>query len=434
MKYTSLFSAVAVAVAMSTQAFATVTTNHTQTVDFEGEETLPGSLTGWTAQPGDLSSIIAAPLSESSAREGGYAHKHLELNTEGLELKWTPANMSTNKAIIEMKVRLVASDRAPAISDNDVHAAVYLKVDENTPAEDGLYAYTATGWQKLNTSGFNADLVNGSMVALRVVMDYAARQATYEGALLADAENDVPVYVTLGTKDMANANDAEQQGQLASISFKGTGGVDDLFVGEIEETASSATVTFELWMDPTAAQYEEALPPQTIDTVAANSAVTASFETDLEGETLTWELYDLTNNTQCVWLVVPTADGDGNYNVTMANFAFQVNHGYLVKVIVGAAPQPSLDPFSIGDDETQAALAQAGVAPIAMVSDENGDYFIVNVIEPQGATASLVGASTLDGSFTDVNATRTPKTGYTELKYEMPANETAKFFKVKFTK
>ncbi len=442
MKYTSLFSAVAIAAAMGTQALATVNTNNTTTIDFEGDgypvgTMLAAQLTGWTVQNEDLSEIIYAPLSSADAVGGYTDNKHVKLNTEGNELKWVPSNMTTNKAIIEMKVRLVASDTAPAISDGDVHAAVYLQVSDPVDAtKDGLYAYStvngANEWAKLDTSAFNHDLATGDMVALRVVMDYAARTATYEGALLADAENGTPVYYGLGTTDMANPDNAQSQKKLVSISFKGTGGIDDLFVGEIVTTPSSASVTFELWSDLTAATADETLALQTIDTVAAGSAVTASFETDLEGETLTFKLYDVTSGTpgtECPWLVAPTADGDGNYNVTMSNYAFEVDHKYVVKVIVGAEEE-ELDAFAIGDDETQAALAQAGVAPVEV----DGDYFIVNVIEPVGATASLVGASTLGGEFSAVSATRTPKTGYTELKYAIPANETAKFFKVKFTK
>ena len=444
MKYTSLFSAVAIAAAMGTQALATVTTNTVpaNSINFEGASYPVGTmqaaqLTGWTVQNEDLSEIIYAPLSSADAVDGYTANKHVKLNTEGNELKWEPSNMTTNKAIIEMKVRLVASDTAPAISDNDVHAAVYLQVSDPVDAtKDGLYAYSRVSgedkWSKLDTSEFNHNLATGDMVALRVVMDYAERTATYEGALLADAENDIPVYRVLGSTAMANPASAATQGQLASISFKGTGGIDDLFVGEIVTTPSSASVTFELWSDLTAATADEALDPQTIDTVAAGSAVTASFETDLEGETLTFKLYDVTAGTpgtECTWLVEPTADGEGNYNVTMSNFAFAVDHNYLVKVIVGAQEE-ELDAFAIGDADTQAALATAGVAPVEV----DGDYFIVNVIEPAGATASLLGSSTLDGEFSAVSATRTEKTGYTELKYAIPANETAKFFKVKFTK
>ena len=257
MKYTSLFSAVAIAAAMGTQALATVTTNTVpdNSINFEGASYPVGTmkaaqLTGWTVQNEDLSEIIYAPLSSADAVDGYTANKHVKLNTEGNELKWEPSTMTTNKAIIEMKVRLVASDTAPAISDGDVHAAVYLQVSDPVDAtKDGLYAYAETNsanqWVKLNTAAFNHDLATGDMVALRVVMDYAAMTATYEGALLADAENDTPVYYQLGSTTMANPGNAETQGQLASISFKGTGGIDDLFVGEIVETPSTANVSLQ---------------------------------------------------------------------------------------------------------------------------------------------------------------------------------------------
>ena len=468
MKHTSLFCAVAIAAAMGTQALATVTTNDIASITFEevseGNEVYPvgpvGGFTGWTAQTEDQSEIIAAPLSSQDAVVGYTANKHLKLNTEGNELTWVPGTITEPKAIIEMQVRLVASDTAPTITSNDVHAAVYLHVSEPAdPTTDGLYAYTSTGWDKLDTSAFNTNLATGSMVALRVIMDYTARQATYEGAFLEDAEAAAaaaPNYVTLGTKNMANANHAQSQGHLASISFKGTGGVDDLLVQQITETPSTATVTFELWSDLNNPTADETLQAQTIDTVAANSAVTASFQTDLTNQTLTWKLYDVTTTTtECTWLVIPTADLEGNYDVTMTNFGFEVDHSYVVKVIIGTIPEPSAytGPVS-GDlqilcaaDETayETASGADDFVPLSFTSiaivdeiDENsgeptGDKNIVAgfaatvIVSGESATATadfgVITSATLGGATTTLTGSVTATATGGTVTIPMPSSD-----------
>lgn len=337
MKYTSLFSAVAIAAAMGTQALATVTTNNTTTIDFEGDGYPVGTmraaqLSRWTVQNEDLSEIIYAPLSSADAVDGYTANKHVKLNTEGNELMWEPSGMSTNKAIIEMKVRLVASDTAPAISDADVHAAVYLQVSDPVDAtKDGLYAYStvngANEWAKLDTSAFNHVLATGDMVALRVVMDYAARTATYEGALLADAENDTPTYYELGETAMANPSDAETQKHLVSISFKGTGGIDDLFVGEIVETPSTASISLKVWNGET---FNEA-DSGDIDTANAEQSFTSHVELQAN-KIITVTLWD-ENEEEELATLAGVIDENGDVTITCNDYAFEPNTEYVVRVM-----------------------------------------------------------------------------------------------------
>ena len=338
MKYTSLFSAVAIAAAMGTTALATVSTNNQVKIDFEGNSYPVGTmaaaqLTGWTVQTEDQSEIIAAPLSSADAVDGYTANKHLKLNTEGQELTWVPATYTEPKAIVEMKVRLVASDTAPAITDTDVHAAVYLQVDENNPSGDGLYAYgyntnlSENGWIKLDTSSFNTNLETGAMVALRVLMDYneTARNVIYEGALLTGAENEVPTYFTLGTVKMANQGSAATQGKLASISFKGTGGVDDLFVGEIEETASTANVTLQLFQGGEWQDIEDG----TVDTANAALSFTYSVEVPEGKVAVVTVLDDQENELATLENVI---DSLGNLEVSCANYAFEAEEDYYIRV------------------------------------------------------------------------------------------------------
>lgn len=363
MKYTSLFSAVAVAAAMGTQAFAAATTNDVGSVNFEASEYVAGRLyevpgvsgLGWTVSSEDNSAIIAAPLSQPGMEAvDGFAGKHLELSTEGQELVYNPGTVSQPKSLIEMKVRLVASETAPSIdaTDTTVHAAVYLKADENDPTTDGLYAYAqvdgVAAWTNIADAVSLPGLANGSMLALRVLMDYGTQKVTYEGAILADAENAGDIaYVTLATTDMANPD--VNVTALSTIAFKGTGGVDDLFVKQITETATTAYIAY-LGFDELSPN--EAIDPidpdtgkfvvreMTVDTEAQGSS--ATFTADLEETFLNLvvksiKLYEIVDNAEVErqWTKAPTVAATGDFAVSMANYTFVADSHYIVKIVFG---------------------------------------------------------------------------------------------------
>lgn len=358
MKYTSLFSAVAVAAAMGTQAFATETTNVVRSVDFEASEYVAGRLyevpgvsgLGWTVSSEDNSAIIAAPLSQPGMEAvDGFAGKHLELSTEGQELVYNPGTVSQPKSLIEMKVRLVASETAPAIgaTDTTVHAAVYLKADENDPTSDGLYAYAqvdgAAAWTNIADAVSLPGLANGSMLALRVLMDYGKQKVTYEGAILADAENAGDIaYVNLATTDMANPD--QNVTALSTIAFKGTGGVDDLFVKQITETASTAYIAY--------AGYDEEAPGEVLD---GSLSVEKTLDTVAQGSEVGWvaavyegaafeglvaksiKLYEIVNSAEVErqWTRAPTVAETGDFSVSMVNYTFVADSHYIVKIVFG---------------------------------------------------------------------------------------------------
>ena len=247
MKYTHLFGAAALAVAMGTQGLALTETNTVYTQDFDGVDTTTYTLmsdlalTGWSdptasGEDADKSFLVAAPVSVS-ATDGyeGYAGKHLELNTDGHELVYTPTSgaITNTTAQISMRVRLVGSESDPTGLDTDVHSAVSLKTDENDPTFAALYAYTwsAEGetneWVALNTTGL-AGLANGAVLALRVTMDYADQEATYEGVIVtADPDADsVALLYDMGqdssTTPIAEAKAFLDEKQVAYKDYNGT--------------------------------------------------------------------------------------------------------------------------------------------------------------------------------------------------------------------
>ena len=447
MKYTSLFSAVAIAAAMGTQALATVTTNDVNVTEgtFEAKAIgAAGTVLGgtWAVQNEDQSEVIYAPLSSQDAVDGYTANKHLKLNNEGNELVWNPGTVNEPKSIIEMKVRLVASDTAPAISaeDTTVHAAVYLQVSEPVDASnDGLYAYTATGWSKLDAS-FNAQLATGSMVALRVLMDYEDQTATYEGCVLTDAENDVPVYVNLGTKDMANPTTA-QNGTLTSVGFKGTGGIDDLFVKEIEETPSTAIITTKVWDTTISGESQQRAITGTIDTVEAGSHYDAYVDFDETFEGLVVKsvtLFDTTNNVECTWTTPPTIDpSTGAFSVTMANFTFVAQHGYEIRIVVGeesSAPtytgpkSNGIQILAAADEDAYETATGNTFVPLAFTSiSVNGNVVtaafnatVVNEGNETSATFVVAYKNALDGAEQTATGTVTLTNGGGTVVVELP--------------
>lgn len=369
MKYTHLLGAAVLAVALGTQGLASVRTNIVSSQNFDGLDTtgsvlvtnhisalnLGDQVGTWYADNEDASEIIAGPISATTSVGAATGEaKHLELKTEGKELKWTPDHVTESLALIEMKVRLVASDTVPSIdtTDTSIHAAVYLFENETNKEDIALYAYAydpAVGaesnlWVKiadLNTDGCSG-LTNGCMMALRVLMDYEEMKASYEGAVISDPTAD-PIYypLPLPNDDLLMANQSTagtgDYATLNSIAFRGTGGVDDLFVKEIEKANTSITMFHEIW----AAGSSE---PDVTSNVATNDinqsgwsyTGNVDFDESYGGMNVTAvELYDLTGGVtnECTWaipLVVDSATGD--FVVTNANYNFVYEHEYLVKI------------------------------------------------------------------------------------------------------
>lgn len=469
MKYTSLFSAVAVAAAMSTQAFATVTTNDVGAATFEeAKYGNGGPISGlnltpeWSVQSEDASEIITAPLSTLDSEGYTGNNRLLKLNTEGQELVWNPGTVQQPEALIEMKVKLVASDTEPAISSEDqtIHAAVFLKIaDETNPSPgDGLYAYTDDGWQLLDTTNMvreatgdsNATgfIANGSTVALRVLMNYnnegtGAKTATYEGALITDGV--VGTFFNLGTKNMANPASAVTQGQLASIAFKGTGGVDDLFVRQITRTASTASISLEIKNE---GQWEE-VSTGSVDTADPEKAFTAIDIEVPENMNVTITVCDAQGE---VLATLPnTVLDDGALSVSCEDYAgFQPNTSYKIRIEFTDPTPPAptyTGPKSNGvqvlvaaDETTYEATPGNEFIPLAFTSfTVNGSTvtagltgtFIVDDDASNTANFALVSQTTLGGAEdrTVTGALTVTGAHTATLTFTMPQGDTSRFIK-----
>lgn len=462
MKYTSLLCAAVAAAALG--SFAADGTR-TPVVEEPFDAAPVGAMTGvyasiqtssWTVNEVDESAIVAAPISQAEALDG-YTGKSLLLNTQGQELQVAAAAQDA-KSEIKMKLRLVASDTAPGIDATDVHAAVYLlEQNPEEPTEgDGLYAYSynstteANEWVPLTGTGFT--VANGSLIALKVVMDYADATATYAAFNLGDdpdQEVDDEDYIELGSVPMANSLN-NQVGHLQSVAFKGTGSVDDLFITSIEQIATSATIVFDLYVD---GDYEDELVEQdTIADVADFSVNFLAFDPAAYGEGYVivsvdvWKDGATPEQDTLVASLDPADlyDGTSDYFITDDDVELEAGASYTVKVMVGPPASPSVyvGPKSgtvqilCAADET--AYGQGFVplsfTSIAFVTDENtGDVSIVaqfdaTVVFDNDATSGtadfgVITTSALDGATTVLTGSVTATAAGGTVTIPMPAGD-----------
>lgn len=230
---TAMMSAVLVA---SSSALATETS--WWSMDFDGlaiEEggTLTNALNAayattqngwWTSEEGDLTT---------------FENDKLKLNTQGTDLTWTPNadNDTTAITYIDADVTFVGSDTAPTVSETDVHTAVYLKnIADDTTGEvtnSVLCAWGRTGqdaasWVELT----GATLVDGQTYSLRIML---------EGEDLSFFIDDTQMTTLAGATAILSAKDGSE-GEVNSVSFRGTGFVDNFAASQeaaaVIETAS----------------------------------------------------------------------------------------------------------------------------------------------------------------------------------------------------
>lgn len=251
MKYTSLFSAVALAAAMGTQAFGAPTVVNSD--DFEGYEvgsvTNAANTTQWNAKhwsfEGDENDcqIVAGTVTET-----GSDSKSLKLNTNGGLATFAAQTTKDYAATVTMKVRMVASDSPVDMStDTTTQAALYLQsTEENgvTTYELKAFSYDTTAdngngdnvWLPLTATGFEIDHDNYD-ANVSIVIDYIAETATYT----VNGTEFAPI-------KLANPDAYANTKCLNSVAFKGTGFVDDLFVGE-EQIGTFADFVYQTVLD-----------------------------------------------------------------------------------------------------------------------------------------------------------------------------------------
>lgn len=333
MKYTSLFSAVAVAAAMGTQAFGTPTAVNTD--DFEasagyevGSVTNAANTTAWAAKhwtfEGDENDceIVAGDVTTT-----GSDSQSLKLGTNGGLASFAAQTTKDYAATVSMKVRMVASDSPVDMSsDTTTQTALYLETtgdgDEATYALKA-FAYDNDGgsntWVTLAAEGFA--ITNDNYDAqVSIVINYN--------------EGGSAVYTVNGTTfpavALANPNTWGSDKRLNSVAFKGTGFVDDLFVGH-EQVGTFATFAYETILDGTTTVKDPGTSVN-LDGAAWTTDGYGDVAEAVTGYEYTLKLYSRENGTDTDLNVTLTADAQGQWTVNSSTYASFAEGGtYVVK-------------------------------------------------------------------------------------------------------
>lgn len=221
----------------------------------------------WYTQDGD-ETIVTNSYNPTNTYKAYGSDLCLKLDTQGNDLTWRvdPTNTMADSltALVDADLYLVGSDSPPDAGDfdasGDVQTAVYLKneTDEDTGETTNsvlcVYARNAGGqnyWQELK----GVTLKDNSWASVKVVVDHAK---------VIDPQNPYPVVqvfvngVKMTARDgdadywtAANPGNAQEQGRVSSVAFRGTGAVDN-FVGKLVETTfDSYNFTAQVFMDGT---------------------------------------------------------------------------------------------------------------------------------------------------------------------------------------
>ncbi len=303
MKYTTLFSTVALAAAMSMRVSADpaqVAADNFDSYQLGGAEAVAVKDIqafgdhGWAVGGEDASEIVATHFDN-----GGQA---LKLNTNGETLSLPAVTTENFTATVSMKVEMVASDTVVDMSnDTTTQTAVFLLKEDEEAAAGVLMAFSydaqeGNKWVQLTADGFALD--NGDTADISIVIDYTTEKATYTvNGTTFDA-------IALANPTAAAAH------KLSSVAFKGTGYVDDLFVGA-EQTGTFATFIYEIAGVPQGnpqsknisaaafTPFSSYVEPQTgSNTVAVLYSRTEGVDTEMATLTLTDDTWSITDPTQ----------------------------------------------------------------------------------------------------------------------------------------
>lgn len=405
MKYTSLFSAVALAAAMSMQASAYV-------VEEDFEDYALGSCTtntatatdmttaGWTFGAEDASEIVSEDVSPTSSS------KSLKLNTNGELATLTASTTKDNAATITMKVRMVASDTPVDMSaDTTTQTALYLEeVAAAVEGDDPTYELKAFSydntlgsnvWVTLTASGFTVPS-NNFDAAVSIVIDYNEGTAIY-------TVNDT----TFTAVDLANPTAWGTTKKLNSIAFKGTGYVDDLFVSEAQ-VGTFATFAYETIITNTTTVVDA----NTSKNIGATGWSYEGIADAVTGYDYTVKLYSRAAGADDALLATLTPDNAGQWVVDSSTYnSFAEGGTYVVKteytvkqsvvtVLDDASPANTIGVYTQDWFTAWAFVTPSGASFTGWTLDneEMFDAVEISSLEADAYTVVLVGYSAGGGS------------------------------------
>ena len=428
----------------------------------------------WDWTENDESSIADAATDEKYGRaeETGSI---LKLDTQGTELQWSlkdEARPEGTKTLIDADMCLVGAEDDPTGFDNgDVQAAIYLHsfTDEDNVTTNYLCVYSYDGSAEANVwvplQGVTVE--DSSWHHVQVVVDYSGTEAkvsVFVDQTQMTDENG-------GTSwTIANANNISPT-KISSVSFKGTGAVDN-FVGQVEAVSTvsylftgatfldnAAIVAPDLYTAPSDPStvgtpveftsdtllYTDGDLSATLATVsivtfdATGVATTTSYtftydETELDvvaPEGAPAGMFDVDSG--MITVVVPTDNATAEEGVTQIQIVTfnYTSVGGGDEPIEAVEPGEGLATWDWGTDDPKAPVE---VVPAAGADPET---FVIRFVGQAGVTYQLIAVDSLDDDWdTDAEPVGTAVTptaiGIVEL--SAPMTEDAQFFKIKATK
>lgn len=422
----------------------------------------------WTTSEGDQSEIVVGAYSNEYA-SAYYASGDvdltdvLKLNTEGNDLVFVPRvadGETSSKIVVDADIFFVGSDSAPTgFDDNgDVQFALYLKTpaadDEESEESNVLcaYVYDAEAESGAWTELPGAAIDNYTWHHVQVAIDYAATYKTLK--IYVDG-------VDYSGDNVQIANNRTSASGLTSVSFRGTGAIDN-FVGQYEQEAPTYTFEAALFVDGESVEsglsdeVQVGTPAQfwvPLDNEGVKLAKVVVKDLSGEGSDTVYEFsYDEATDE---WSVSPESDVVELYGED--GFAFvsaptdsapgesEIDTFTLIEVYYGESVEPPPP-----DDDHVGATAENGIV-ILDSSDEAaaGQTLEFTSIEIDGATATvgfdaavyipdgaettitlpLLSAQSLDGPWVPVTATVTVTEEGGTAVVNLPENVPALFFK-----
>ena len=225
----------------------------------------------WTMAAGDGSTLKASYSNQVECLGGLSAAPEnvLALSTEGNDLKFepTPATAVSSVTVVDADVFFVGSESAPSFTDTDIQFAMYLQVPEDGSA-NAVMVYVRdqgnAGWVALDGTSTIADK---TWHHVQVKIDYSVGTGRSVNVII-DGSDKTP------EGGLVIANGATSATGLTSVSFRGTGAVDN-FAGGWETVDPLPLHTF------TASAYVDGVLDQTVEIAAAEdiqAGTDASFE------------------------------------------------------------------------------------------------------------------------------------------------------------
>lgn len=427
----------------------------------------------WQAEETDESSIGDAATDEKYGR-ADETGSILKLDTQGTELQWTlkdAARPEGTKTLIDADMCLVGAEDDPTGFDNgDVQAAIYLHsfTDEDNMTTNYLCVYTYDGGTGANVwvplQGVTVE--DSSWHHVQVVVDYSGTEAkvsVFVDQTQMTDENG-------GTSwTIANANNISPT-KISSVSFKGTGAVDN-FVGQVEavstvsylftgatflDGATFADVTMQgpqsastvgtpvefvadtVLYDDDSGEVSVTLDSVSIVTFDATGVATTTSYTFTYDETLEDVVAPdgapagmFAVDSQLITVTAPTANATAEEGVTEIQI---VTFNYAS--VGGGEPLEAVEPGAgLADWDWGAEDPQA---PVEVVPSDGVDpeTFVIRFVGQAGVTYQLIAVDTLDADWATAEEAGDPVTASAVEIVELsaPMTEDSQFFKIKASK